>query len=333
MKKISIILIVLALALTFVSCNSNDEVGKTAEIKELEKIVVTLDWTPNTNHTGLFVAIENGYFAEQGLEVEIIQPSTGTAEQLVASGSASFGISYQEAVTFARIEEIPIVSIAAIIQHNTSGFMSIAEKGIVTPKDFEGNSYGGWGSPIEEATIKTLVEKDGGDFGKVEILTSGAANFFASSEGDVDFAWVFEGWTGIEAKLKGIEVNYIDLGKTDSALDYYTPVIITSESLINENVEMVEGFMTAVSKGYEFAIKDPEAAGEILLKSNPELDKELVMESQKFLSAKYQDDAEIWGVQKKSVWDNYMNWLLEKELISESIETKDAFTNDFILKK
>lgn len=325
MKKIGILILVATLLLTmFVGCDSK---------KELEKVIITLDWTPNTNHTGLYVAKENGYFEDMGIEVEIIQPSSGTAEQLVATGKAQFGISYQESVTLARLEEVPVVSIAAIIQHNTSGFASLSEKGILTPKDFEGKKYGGWGSPIENAMIQALVEADGGDFSKVDILTSGAADFFASSEGDIDFAWVFEGWTNIEAKLKGIDINYIDLGKADSNLDYYTPVIITNEDLIENNPELVKNFMEAVSKGYELAIDNPEDAGNILLKHAPELDAELVLESQKFLAGKYQDDSSQWGLQKKSVWENYMNWLLERDLISNSIDVDKAFTNEFLPKK
>jgi ABC-type nitrate/sulfonate/bicarbonate transport system substrate-binding protein len=303
------------------------------EAVELQKVTVTLDWTPNTNHTGLYVAKENGFYEEAGLDVEIVQPAGGTAEQLVATDKAQFGISYQEGVTLARIEEVPVVSIAAIIQHNTSGFASLKSKGIETPKDFEGNSYGGWGSPIEVATIKALMDDDGADIEKVEILTSGAADFFAASESDVDFSWVFEGWTGIEAKLKGVELNYIDLGKQNAALDYYTPVIITSEKNINENSEMVKKFMEATAKGYEFAIENPDKAGEMLLINAPELDKELVMASQEFLSDKYQAEASQWGVQRTEVWDNYTSWLFERELISKKIDPDKAFTNEFLPKK
>ncbi len=156
-----------------------------------EKTVVALDWTPNTNHTGLYVALDKGYFSDEGLDVEIIQPATGTAEQLVASGQAQFGVSSQEAVTMARLEEIPVVSIAAIIQNNTSGFASLKEKGIETPKDFEGMRYGGWGSPIEEATIRALMARHGGDYGKVEILTTGAVDFLTTSEYHADFRGYF----------------------------------------------------------------------------------------------------------------------------------------------
>ena len=94
---------------------------------------MVLDWTPNTNHTGLYVAKKLGYFEEQGLDVDIIMPGEAGADQLVASGKADFGVSYQEGITQARVQDVPLVSIAAIIQHNTSGFASIASKGIKSP--------------------------------------------------------------------------------------------------------------------------------------------------------------------------------------------------------
>ena len=124
MKKIGLLLTAF-LFLTSLGCAKEPAPeSKAQEEKKLEKITVMLDWVPNTNHTGLYVAKDKGYFKEQGLEVEIIQPSEGGTSQLVATGKAQFGVSYQEDVTMARANGIPVVSIAAVIQHNTSGFAS-----------------------------------------------------------------------------------------------------------------------------------------------------------------------------------------------------------------
>ncbi len=295
-----------------------------------KNVTVVLDWTPNTNHTGLYVADALGYFKAEGLEVKILQPAGGTAEQLVATGKAQFGISYQESVTFARIQSLPIVSIAAIIQHNTSGFAALKSKGIKRPKDWAGKNYGGWGSPVEEATLKALIEKDGGKVDSINILTTGSADFFQSSKSSVDFAWVYEGWTNIEAKLKGFEIDYIPLNKYDKALDYYTPVIITNEKIATKDKDLAKKFMKAVSKGYDYAIKNPEKSAEILSKAAPELNKKLVLESSKFLAKKYKDDAKVWGEQKETVWVNYQNWLFNNKLIDKKTDMKKAFTNEFI---
>ena len=218
-----------------------------------------------------------------------------------------------------------------MIQHNTSGFGALKEKNIKSPVDFEGKKYGGWGSPIEEATIKYLMEKAGADPSTVEILSVGTADFFqASSSGQIDFAWIFEGWDGVAAGVRGIEIDYIDLGKTDPTFDYYTPVIVTSEEMIKNNVKMVEAFMRATIKGYKFAMENPEEAAGIFIKAVPEADPELIRESQKFLADRYQADAPYWGMQKEEVWQRYTDWLFENGFIAEKIDVEKAFTNKFI---
>ena len=326
MKKFKNILI-LFFIFTFVICLTG--CGK---IQSNERgIIAVLDWAPNTNHTGLYVALTEGYFKDEGLNVKIIQPEEGTAEHVVASNSAQFGVSYQENVTFARAEGIPIVSLAAVIQHNSSGFASLTEKNITSPKDFENKKYGGWGSPLEEKTLRYLMEKAGADPDKIQIVTTGDADFFQTTgTGEIDYGWIFEGWDGIAAKLRGIELNYIDLGKEAEVFDYYTPVIITSEKMIEENEQLVQKFMSAIEKGYTFCIENPETAAEILLENVPELDRELVIESQKFLAEKYQDDAPYWGLQKEEVWERYSTWLYENGFIENTIDVRKAFTNDYL---
>ncbi|UFJ40251.1 ABC transporter substrate-binding protein [Brevibacillus humidisoli] len=298
---------------------------------EPQKVTVMLDWLPNTNHTGLYVAKENGYYEEQGLDVEIVQPGEGsTADQLVAAGKADFGISYQEAVTQARATDIPLVSIAAVIQHNTSAFASLKEANISSPKDFEGKRYGGWGSPVEEAVLQAVMEKAGADFTKVENVTLGVADFFSTIGRDADFEWIYYGWDGVEAKRSGMELNLLMLKDLDPALDYYTPVIVTNEHHIAEQQELVKKFVAATAKGYQFAIEQPDQAADMLLKNAPELNADLVKASQEWLSGKYQDDADQWGIQKQEVWERYAKWMFERDLIPKMIEADKAFTNEFL---
>lgn len=320
LRKMLVIIFAAALVLTFAGCSDDST-----------EITFVLDWTPNTNHTGVYVALDMGYFDDEGLTVEIIQPSGGSAEQLVAADTAQFGISYQENVTFARAEGMPIVSTAAVLQHNTSGFISMNEEGITGPADFEGKKYGGWGTLIEETTVKYLMDQNGADSSKVEIVTMGETDFFASADaGEVDFAWVFAGWALKEAEIKGYEVNYFDMTDFSEVFDYYTPVIITNEKSIEENSKMVEKFMKATAKGYEYSIENPIEAAAILLKYAPELDETLVVESMKYLADKYKADAAYWGYQDKAVWDRYTTWLLENGFIEEQLDSERAFTNDYL---
>ena len=327
-KYISIALAGALMLTTLAGCSKKEE--KSADGGE--KVTVVLDWTPNTNHTGLYTALENGYYKDQGLDVEIVQPPEGGAASLVASGKADFGISYQEEVTYAKTSDdpLPIKAIAAVIQHNSSGFASPKDKNIKTPKDFEGKIYGGWGSESETAAIKAVMEKTGADFDKVTIADIGQDDFFTATTNSVDFAWIYEGWDVVQAKLKNFDLNFIPLNQFDKRLDYYTPVIISNETLLNDNPELAKKFMKATTEGYQFAIDNPEEAAKILVKHAPEIDEELAIESQKFLASKYKDDAPRWGEMKDEVWNNYTAFLKEYGLINKDLKPEDAYTNEFL---
>lgn len=315
------------------SACGNDEANErnnSSSSNELEKITVVLDWTPNTNHTGLYVAKDQGFYEEEGLDVDIIMPGEAGADQLVASGKAEFGVSYQESITQARIQDIPIVSIAAVIQHNTSGFASLSEKNIKTPKDFEGKKYGGWGSPIEESVISSLMKQENANPDEVDIINIGDTDFFTAVERDVDFAWIYYAWTGVEAKLRGKDINMIYLTDYSEKLDYYTPVLATNEDMIENNPDTVKAFLKATTKGYQFAIDQPAEAADILIEAVPDLDPELVKKSQEWLSPRYQDDAARWGEQKLEVWENYSNWMYENNLLEKQLDANKAFTNEFL---
>jgi len=331
MKKNLIVLLIVLLVLTlFVGCEKKQE---TEEKIEPVKVTIMLDWFPNTNHTGLYIAKNKGYYEEEGIDAKIIQPSESGAAQLIAAGKAEFGISYQEEVTNARAEDIPIKAVAAVIQHNTSGFAAPVKKNIKSPKDFEGKRYGGWGSPVETAMIKALMDKYDTDFEKVKMVNMGTADYFTSVEKDIDFAWIFYGWTGIEAEIRGEDLNFISLKDEVSALDFYTPVIIINENMEKENPELLQKFLKATTKGYEFAIQNPEEAAEILLNEVPELNKELVVASQKYLSKEYKADAPQWGIMEESRWKNYADWMFEQKLISKNIIPAEAFTNEYLPKE
>ena len=326
------IVLTCTLLLFLAGCAGGQESSESGQEKEKEneKVTVVLDWTPNTNHTGLYVAEDKGYFKEEGLDVEIIMPGESGADQLVASGKADFGVSYQESITQARVQGVPLVSIAAVIQHNTSGFASPAEKNITSPKDFAGKTYGGWGSPVEKSVISSLMSQEKANVNDVSIVNMGDTDFFTAVKRDVDFAWIYYGWTGIEAELRGEKMNMVYLTDYSENLDYYTPVLATNEKKLESNPEQVKKFLKAVSKGYQFAIDNPSQAADSLLKAAPDLDQELVKKSQEWLASRYQDDAPRWGEQKQEIWANYANWMYENKLLEKQLDAKTAFTNDYL---
>ncbi len=319
----AIVLILVLLLLGSVGCKQK-EAGT-----ELRKLRVVLDWTPNTNHAGVYVARDLGYYKEQGLDVEIIQPGENTAEKIVAMGQAEFGFSYQESVTIARSQNIQVKSLAAVIQHNTSGFASLQEAKITSPRDFSGKKYGSSGWPSELGILQQVTEGANVDFASVEVV-NGVTDFFNTIGKNADFEWIFYGWDGVQAQLKGIPINFIPAREIDPIFDFYTPVLITSDLLANSEPELMKKFLAATSKGYEHCAKDPAKSAELMSKAVPELDRELVKASLEYLSGQFQADAPRWGQQNPEVWKNFADWMLRKGIIANGVETLAAFTNEFL---
>ena len=177
----------------------------------------------------------------------------------------------------------------------------------------------------QDEIISNLPDKE-----HLKVLDVGEDDFFTAVNKNVDMMWIFEGWTGIEAKQRGVDLNYIQLRDLDERLDYYTPVIISNEKLLNENPELAKKFLNATSKGYNYAVENPEEAAKILVKHAPEIDENLAIESQKYLAKEYISDAKYWGEMKDSVWNNYTQFLKEYNLIEKDLKASDAYTNEFL---
>ena len=300
---------------------------------ETEKITFVLDWTPNTNHTGLYVAESLGYFEDQGLEVEIVQPPEGGADALVASGRAQFGVSFQDSMApgVAGDNALPTTAVAALIQHNTSGIISRKGDGMDTPKGMEGKKYATWDGPIEVAMIQNVVEQDGGDFSKVEMIPSTVTDEVSALEsGSVDAIWIFYAWAGVKFELTGAETDYFAFKDINPVFDYYTPVVIANNEFLEEEPETAKKFLTALRDGYEYAIENPEEAADILCEAAPELDPELVLASQEYLKDQYKAEVSQWGYIDPKRWNAFYEWLNENGLTEVEIPENAGFSNDYL---
>ena len=325
-NKLKILGILLIVCFMAAACGKKEEA-------DLEKITFVLDWTPNTNHTGLYVAQEKGYFEEAGLEVEIVQPPEDGAVVLVASGKAQFGVSFQDSLApaFLEGEALPVTAVASVIQHNTSGIISRAGEGMNTPKGMENHSYATWNGAIELATIQNVMEADGGNYSKLELIPSTVTDeVSALKTNSVDSIWIFYGWAGVKTELEGLATDYFAFADIDPVFDYYTPVIVAGDQFLEKNPETAKAFLSAVSKGYEFAIDHPEEAAQILCKAAPELDSELVLASQQYLADQYQADAPYWGYIDETRWNNFYQWVNDNELVEGKVQLGTGFSNEYL---
>jgi ABC-type nitrate/sulfonate/bicarbonate transport system substrate-binding protein len=231
----------------------------------------------------------------------------------------------------ARAEGVPAVSISALFPHNTSGFAALSSTGIGSPVDFAGRRYGGWGSDLEAVMVATVMENVGADPSQVEFVNMGTLDFAtAAQEGLADFFWIYYGWEGVHAELLGLDFAYLPLVDLDAVLDYYTPVIVTRETMIGEAPETIRRFCRALARGYVYAANSPDEAAEILLHQAPELDRDLVLASQRWLADQSEKTLELWGRQDAEVWRRFAEWSFDHALIRRVIDPDAAFTNAFL---
>lgn len=297
------------------------------------KLTFVLDWTPNTNHTGIYIAQEKGYFKDAGLEIEIVQPPENGAEVLVASGKAQFAMSFQDSLApaFSGDNPLPVTAVAGVIQHNTSGIISRKGEGMDRPIGLEGRKYATWDLPIEKATIREVMEADQGDFDKVKLIPSTVTDeVTALRTKSVDAIWIFYAWAGVKTETEGLETDYFAFADLNPVFDFYTPVIIANNDFLKAEPETAKAFLSAVSRGYEDAIANPEEAAGILCKAAPELDPELAKASQEYLADKYRSDAPKWGYIDPKRWDAYYGWLNGKGLTERPIEAGTGFSNEYL---
>lgn len=305
--------------------------AKASDDSKLKKVTFALDWTPNTNHTGLYVARERGYYKDAGIDLEIVQGPEDGADALVASGDAQFGVSFQDTMAsyVSGKDRLPVTAVASIIQHNTSGIISMKDKGITSPAKMCGHTYATWEMPIEQGVIQRCVENDGGDFSQVKMVPSTVTDeVTALKEDQVDSIWIYWAWAGEKCKLAKLDTNYFAFADIEPVFDFYTPVIIANNDFIKSDEATVKAFVDATRKGYKDCIEDPDAAAEILLKAAPELESELVHASQNYLADQYQADAEDWGVIDPKRWDAFFEWVSDQGF-ADPIEAGAGMTDKF----
>jgi ABC-type nitrate/sulfonate/bicarbonate transport system substrate-binding protein len=323
-----------ATTLAIAACGGDDAGGGAAgDGDERREVTLMLNWTPNNHHAGIYVAQEQGLYRDAGLDVTIVEPASTGADQAVGTGRAEFGISQAESLLPARAAGVPVVSVATLLPTNDSSLMSLADAGIERPRDLEGKTYGGFGGALETELISTLVECDGGDPDEVTFVEVGNVDYLTGLEqGRFDFVWVFEGWDVLRAsEVEGADVTSITfLDHEECIPNWYTPVIITNEELLEGDPELVEAFLEATAEGYRVARDDPDAAADALLAGAPELDEQLVRASADYHAERYADPGQVWGVQERTTWERFEGFIRQAGLVEDEVDVRAAFTNEHL---
>ena len=228
---------------------------------------LALDWTPNTNHTGFYVAQANGWYGDAGVDLQILPYGSTTPEVLIGAGQAECGISFQDALTFAAAAGAPIVSVMAILQHTAQDIAVLASSDITRPRDLDGKTYAGFGGPQEGPTLTSVIKADGGK-GTFKTVTLDTAAYDALYAKRADFVITFAAWEGIEAGERGIPLRTFAFGDYGFP-DFYQVVLACDSRWLTAHPDLAKAFVGATVRGFEMAADDPDAAAAILVAQNP----------------------------------------------------------------
>lgn len=338
-KKLLAVVLAAMFVFSFAACSkdSSDANNSSTDSKEMKDIVVSLDWTPNTNHTGLYVAVEKGYYADAGLNVKIVQPPEDDAIAACSSGQVQFAVGYQDLLAAGFVSDTPmeVTAVAALLQHNSSCIISKKGEGMERPKGLEGKEFLTWESPIELAMMENVVTKDGGDWSKVKQIPNTVTDEAQDVNVNPSHAiWVYYGWGVKNAEINNIPVDTFFFKDINPVFDYYSPVLVANNDLIKNDPETVKAFLKATKMGYEYAIENPEEAADILIKGDDTGSlvgsEDLVLESQKYMANEYKAEVEQWGYIDSARWNAFYQWLNDEKLVSSPLELDSYFTNDYL---
>ncbi len=339
-RLVAIGLTVLATVVLAACSGAGDPVDSAAPGRDVTTVRFALDWTPNTNHTGLYVAVRKGYFADAGIKVEIVPFNASGPEVLIDAGRAEFGVGPQDAASVAMAAGADLISVLAVEQTWATDVSVLAGRDdIQTPADLDGKIYGGFGSAAEEMIMRGVIKAAGGkgDFANVVL---GTTAYEALYSGDVDFTVPYVAWEGIEARRRGVQLKsfaYTDYGFPDC----YQMLVLGNKTWLAQHPEVASAFVQALARGYEDAIVDPVGAATILQEENADVLTELdfLIESQQMLAEKYMLDPNgEFGRQTAKQWSDLGRFLLDTGLLvdaggvplAEEPDWSTFFTNEYV---
>jgi ABC-type nitrate/sulfonate/bicarbonate transport system substrate-binding protein len=296
-----------------------------------DTVSVALDWTPNTNHTGIYVAQRLGYYRAAGIDLKILPYANTAPETLVGHGKADFGFSYSAGVAFARGAGADVVSVFAVLQHTALEIGVRADRtDIKTPKDLDGKTYAGFGTPDEKPLLQTVIRNAGGK-GTFKDVTLNTSAYDAVYRGKADFTLPLATWEAIQAKLVGKPLKVFKLARYGVPPEY-SALIASSGTWLRANPDLARRFLAATTRGYQYATDHPRASAQILIDANRQVltQPELVYESAALMARSYYPDGS-GGVGRQTLadWKGYVGFLYAAGVLTDANGKKLTHPPDY----
>ena len=301
----------------------------------MKKLTMALDWTPNINHIGFFVAEKKGFYRDLGLEVSILNPADDdyavTPAKKVESGRADMALCPTESIIsyHTKPHSFDLVGIAAVFQKDLSAVAVMSAGGIHTPRNLDGKSYASYHARYEDEIVKRLIRGDGGQ-GRIKVVYPQKLGIWETLvNGKYDATWIFTNWEGVEAESRGAALNLFRM--RDYGIPYsYSPVLAAgNESITADNRAYID-FLSACKQGFLYAQENPQEAIALLKPFIPEKDADIDLTKALALSAEAFGDNESWGRMDEQIVDTFLQWLTTNRLESQSPASSELITNTLI---
>ncbi|MFC1655822.1 ABC transporter substrate-binding protein [Patescibacteria group bacterium] len=316
---ISIVLILL-----FSGCGNN------VKSNELEDTVVKLKWKHQAQFAGNYVAKDKGFYADEGLNVELVQYSDEEPTiDAVVDGDADLGITSAEELVLARSKGVPLVAFAVIYQTTPDCFYALKESGIKKPQDFVGKRVGLRRGPEANILYNVMMSELDIDRTQIEEVEVGYDNTeLVNGEVDATVCYIINEPLLLEEL--GYEVNTILMA--DYGASMYGDVLFATEDTINNNPELVESFLKATIEGWNYAIDNKDEATDITLNYAINSTKEHQRNMLENAIPLIHMDGKITGCMEKSGWDEVQRILIEQGVLKNEININNAYTLEFVEK-
>ncbi len=298
----------------------------------MKKIKLALDWTPNINHIGFFVAKEKGFYEENDLKVEFLTPELDdyltTPAKKVEINMSDFGLCPTESLISFRTKKNPFIlkGLMTIFQEDVSAIATIESNNILRPKHLDGRSYASYKARYEDKIVKKMIINDGGK-GNLKIFYPKRLGIWNTLiENKYDSTWIFINWEGVEASKKNIDLELYKM--SDFGIPYsYSPILFSSSDYINNNSNTVKKFIESSRKGYIYCYENMGEAVSILNKFVPETDKGIDLIECLKISIDHFGPRENFGKIDLKKIDIFLKWLKDN-----NIENNSFIANDIISK-